>query len=332
MKLYEYEGTKVVTVENLEMYVTDPKSLETIKNNFPKWLKNIGLTYMKISSPDSKKYGQKKWFNYARGLCLFPIDNIMAVLDSNHNFLTKVFDIKTFKKDIAKGEVRALPKEITEKNWREQKQNLNSSKKTKSKTSIDKTSNKTSDKTEPIAPIDNSGLTETKNAAMQSTIAVDEVYAMIDRMSELYQNSNNELKEKIDELSNKVETLINELTELKNSNPVQTNEIDPSVLILKYDASYEEWKKGINKALDIILKAKPDWTKDSILSAAYKRLRSQYGIVWEQEAKEFKEEYGRGPVNTRELCWWMETNKPIYKNLLVGKLNTMYSEVKRGLA
>ena len=54
-------------------------------------------------------------------------------------------------------------------------------------------------------------------------------------------------------------------------------------------------------------------------------LKRQYGTVWEQEKKEFTNDFKRGPVNTMELEWWIEKKKPSYRNLLIGKLNTIYS-------
>lgn len=327
MKLYEYEGAKVVTLENVEMYVTEPKLLESIKNNIPKW---VGTDkYIKIPHPDSIKYGQKKYFNYARGICLFTIDDIQSIIHNHFDYFSKIFDIEAFTNDIAKGEIRAIPDEVANKNWRKEKKD---SKLTEKDKKVKQESVKKIVEIEPIAPTKESKPIQMENTFTQSMVAVDEVYAMIDRMSELYQKSNNELKDKISELLDKVETLTNDIIELKKQNPIAEKESDPSILIIKYDASYEEWKKNINRAIDIILKSKPEWNRNTVLSTAYDRLRSQYGIVWEQEAKEFREEYGRGPVNTRELCWWMESTKPNYKNLLIGKLNTIYSEVKRGLA
>lgn len=281
MKLYEYDGRKVITLENIEEYIINDKSKELVKNRIYMWLKGKG-TLLDVKT--AKKYGQKKKFNYARGLWVFNLDDAKNIICSREDYYKGRFDVKAFKNDIEKGVIRCLG----------------------------------SNKEEKV-------IVEESPKQMQM-MPFDEVYALMDRMAEIYQKSNNELKAKVEELINKV----NELTENKEiPQPAENNE---TVLILKQDATYDEWQKIINRALDLIMKEKPEWTKSDILHVAYNRLKTQYGVVWEQESKEFKEEYGRGPINTRELCWWMETTKPTYKNLLIGKLNTIYSEAKRGIA
>lgn len=305
MKLFEYNGAKVVTLENIEEYILDRDQVDNIKNHMYKWLKKGKGTL--LSCKKASQYGQKKNFNYARGLWVFDIETAKRTVTDHADYYQGKFDIRAFKSDIDRGIVRRLNEKVRNKPKALPKRRVVALAKKPTVTEI-------------VAPM------ECENQSMP----FDEVYALIDRMAEVYQQNINELKDDIKHLVDKVDVLSEKLEEKETQAEPQVN-AEPSVLILKEDSSYDEWKKIVNHALDCIIKVNPDLAKSDILHNAYDRIRTQYGVVWEQEAKEFKADYGRSPVNTRELCWWMETNKPTYKNLLIGKLNTMYSEAKRSL-
>lgn len=315
MKVFEYNGTKVITVENINEYITNDKSRETIKNDIPSW---IGTEkYFKIPHPESVKYGQKKRFNYARGINLYPIDEILRILSEKKKYLEGKFDIDALTEDLSKGEVRELNAEEANKNWR-----------------LEKKKEKAKEKT-ALVKIKEDKEVEKPKQETALPISFDDVYALIDRMNEntirVLTENNKVLSDRIDELSKKVDELT-EIIKNKADEITKTESVFESPLILKENSTYEEWVRVVKRAIKLIIEKAPEKTESNILHEAYDRLRSQYGIVWEQEAKEFKEDCGRGPVNTRELCWWMENNKPSCKNLLIAKLNTMYSEVRRGVA
>ena len=94
--------------------------------------------------------------------------------------------------------------------------------------------------------------------------------------------------------------------------------------------SYTEFKRQVNKACESIVAFHIPKYKDknSILHEAYSRIRNEYGIVYEQEKKEYYNDTGKSPTSTLELQWYIEQTKPACKNLLLCKLNTIYKEVK----
>lgn len=86
---------------------------------------------------------------------------------------------------------------------------------------------------------------------------------------------------------------------------------------------YEVFKKEIRDLANAVLVKNNKYkSTNDVLSAAYKSLRDRYGIVWEQEEKEFYEEVGRKPESTIELQWWIE-HKPYYQDLLKNRLIDM---------
>lgn len=339
MKLQEYKGRKVVTLEVIEMYVTSNEEavVEHVKSGFYRWLKNKAV---KLSMTEAREYGQKKNFNYSRGIMLFDIQDVFNAIADNGKYLAGDFDFTAFAQDIGREEVRALPEEIANKDWRRGKKDAKPEAKPiikKHIMTVDKTNTKST-----VTPMLTSQMKIEDPEPVQTTVSIDEVYAMLDTQAELHAAEIAQMKEQVNFLIktstvvlDKMQEVLNKLNETKQtetSEPETKTETEPSILILKEDATFKEWGKIVDNAVALILKVKPDWTKSSVLSSAYDRLRAQYGIVWEQEAKEFKEAMGRGPISTRELCWWIESNKKNYKNLLIGKLNTIYSEAKRQAA
>lgn len=90
------------------------------------------------------------------------------------------------------------------------------------------------------------------------------------------------------------------------------------------DYSFRQFKKkATEKANEIISKKAKYKTTNEVYSDVYKLLRAEYGIVWEQEKKEFVEVNGYQPASTLQLCYWIEANKPTYHNLFFSKLDTL---------
>lgn len=63
-----------------------------------------------------------------------------------------------------------------------------------------------------------------------------------------------------------------------------------------------------------------------MLGLAYKYMTKNYGVVWEQEEKEFREANGYRPYSTTQLAFWIELTKPSYKNLVSSCLDTVLKE------
>lgn len=90
------------------------------------------------------------------------------------------------------------------------------------------------------------------------------------------------------------------------------------------DYSFRQFKKkATEKANEIIAKKAKYKSTNEVYSDVYKLLRAEYGIVWEQEKKEFVEVNGYQPASTLQLCYWIEANKPTYHNLFFSKLDTL---------
>ena len=87
---------------------------------------------------------------------------------------------------------------------------------------------------------------------------------------------------------------------------------------------FSNFKSNINRLCKKVLEVNSDYkTQNEVLSDAYALLRKEYGVVWEQEKKDFVSVNGRAPVSTLELEFWIESTKPAHENLLSGKIDTL---------
>ena len=311
MDLFDYNGEKVITTENISEYKIEQDIIKHIKDQIYKTLKNETSIYLRHN--EAKKYGQIKNFNYSRGMWLYSVKNVKEILSNNPTSLSRVIDVDSLLADINNGVIRRMSEDRRNKPKSIPNKKADDNKTTNEKEIVN---------TKPTV----------NEVELNSQIPIDEVYAFIDRLDEIHQKSNNQLissvtnlMEKVELLTNKVEELTKKLEESKNES---ISKSEQSILIMKEDSTYDEWKKNIKRAVKLISDV-DGRTENEILHEAYDRLRSQYTIVWEQETKEFREDFGRGPINTMELCWWLETKKKVHKNLLIGKLNTIYSDAKR---
>ena len=90
------------------------------------------------------------------------------------------------------------------------------------------------------------------------------------------------------------------------------------------DYNFRQFKKtATEKANMVMSKHKTYKSTNSVWSDAYKLLRAEYGVVWEQEKKDFIDVNGYPPASTLQLCYWIEANKPAYHNLFLTKLDTL---------
>ena len=103
--------------------------------------------------------------------------------------------------------------------------------------------------------------------------------------------------------------------EKKDEKPAVKKQLDISAYVL--------WKSRINQ---VCREAKEDTGK--MLSLTYKYMTKNYGIVWDQEAKEFAEDFGYRPHSTSQLAYWLGISKPACKNLVMSCLDTIIKERK----
>lgn len=309
MKIGTYNGQPVVSSEEFRNYLKTEKDSERLRTFLSSDYFARDIDYVHVPPKEARVYGTNKKYNYPQGLNLFLLDSLPKV---EHCDKAQILDMRRMMLDARIIKATHNPNPVN-KNL-DTDLNLNKG-----------------------------------NPTVQ--MPFDQLFAMVDTQMEkqaafikCLQESNERLVDEISRLTGAVDSLMQVLTttsvtikspqsesEILNV-PALSESVFDVPLIIKEDTSYEEWKKAINHALDLIIRDGNDVTRSSILHDAYDRIRAQYGIVWEQEAKEFKTEFERGPVNTKELCWWMETRKSTYKNLLIDKLNTIYSEIRRGKA
>lgn len=91
---------------------------------------------------------------------------------------------------------------------------------------------------------------------------------------------------------------------------------------IKTGTEYAEWKSAL-------IKTCRDMGKDEgkMLSLTFKRMTKVYGIVWDQVKKDYKAINGYYPRSTTQMAYWLETSKPVYKNIVSSCLDTVLKEV-----
>lgn len=102
--------------------------------------------------------------------------------------------------------------------------------------------------------------------------------------------------------------------------------MDKESVIAEYKLN--EWKSNVYSIINDILKESDELgtTTRDILREAYNYLTNTYGIVWEQDRKEYKEKYNigdRGNVPTIDLCYEK------YSDLLVSVLEKVLQQFRK---
>ncbi len=102
--------------------------------------------------------------------------------------------------------------------------------------------------------------------------------------------------------------------------------VDTESVIAEYKLN--EWKSNVYSIIDDILKESDELgtTTRDILKETYRYLTNTYGIVWEQDRKEYKEKYNigeRGNVPTIDLCY------DKYPDLLVNSLEKLLRQFRK---
>lgn len=102
--------------------------------------------------------------------------------------------------------------------------------------------------------------------------------------------------------------------------------VDTESVIAEYKLN--EWKSNVYSIINDILKESDELgtTTRDILKETYRYLTNTYGIVWEQDRKEYKEKYNigeRGNVPTIDLCY------DKYPDLLVNSLEKLLRQFRK---
>ena len=94
-------------------------------------------------------------------------------------------------------------------------------------------------------------------------------------------------------------------------------------------SDYSAWRKEINELANKVYNdSVPGTFKDrnAVLSLAYKKLQSEYGVCWDQSKRDYYNTNGCMNKDTLELEYFIEQSNPNCKNMLRAKLNTIYKE------
>lgn len=95
-------------------------------------------------------------------------------------------------------------------------------------------------------------------------------------------------------------------------------------------SEYQKYCELINEPLQEIVRINPFYdNRNAVLSTAYRSLRNEYGICYEQYQKEYFSEMQRKPRNMLDLFCWMEKKNPAMKNILRSRLETMLENSRK---
>lgn len=147
-----------------------------------------------------------------------------------------------------------------------------------------------------------------------------DISKMFERVMDLQMKQLEAEREANKELREMLKTAIDALNDVAGRDTAALSEIT----IEAVNDDFRLWKQNVLRCANKVISLNKDFkSTNSVLSEAYKLLRNQYGVVWEQEKKDFLDKNGRSPVSTLELQYWIEATKPQNKNLLIAKLDTL---------
>lgn len=129
-----------------------------------------------------------------------------------------------------------------------------------------------------------------------------------------------ELNEKIDKLYFDMGKLANILMSNKGENIVSIDMPKSinhgSVLEVLENSAVTEWKKKIYSMIDRLIDTGKCRERSECLQYIYKYMNKNYGIVWDQEMKEYAIQNGKKP-STIDLTYNNETYRSIFESILV---------------
>ena len=135
-----------------------------------------------------------------------------------------------------------------------------------------------------------------------------------------YSGKFQELNEKIDKLYSDMGKLANILLSTKSENKIAFD-IPESINHGKFlevleHSEVTEWKKKIYSMIDRLIDAGKCKERSECLQYIYKYMNKNYGIVWDQEVKEYTIQNGKKP-STIDLTYNNETYRSIFESILV---------------
>ena len=81
MKIFEYKGKQVITMEVIDGYIYDKQIKKNIATRVPKQIGN----FIHLPCNEAVKYGLRN-FNYARGINLYSADTIISMFNKHREY------------------------------------------------------------------------------------------------------------------------------------------------------------------------------------------------------------------------------------------------------
>lgn len=135
-----------------------------------------------------------------------------------------------------------------------------------------------------------------------------------------YNGNFQELNEKIDKLYSDIGKLANILLDKRENHPtpidVPKSVNHENLLEVLEHSEITEWKKKIYSMIDKLIYAGKCKERSECLQYIYKYMNKNYGIVWDQEIKEYAIQNGKKP-STIDLTYNNETYRSIFESILV---------------
>lgn len=142
---------------------------------------------------------------------------------------------------------------------------------------------------------------------------------------------------RLDEINNKVDKLYAEMgkfaaammsmnqnpMKLNNENPVKKEDEKP---LSSAELEYMNWKKKTNELIDFLEKSSKFLDRNSVLKHLYGYINESYGIVWDQEKKEYKRRHPNiSKVSTFDVIYDDEQLRSIF-DCALGDLYEKYKD------
>lgn len=144
--------------------------------------------------------------------------------------------------------------------------------------------------------------------------------------------------DRLDEINNKVDKLYAEMgkfatammsekqqnsMKLNNKNPVKKEDEKP---LSSAELEYMNWKKKTNELIDFLEKSSKFLDRNSVLKHLYGYINESYGIVWDQEKKEYKRRHPNiSKVSTFDVIYDDEQLRSIF-DCALGDLYEKYKD------
>lgn len=147
-----------------------------------------------------------------------------------------------------------------------------------------------------------------------------------------------DIDHKLDELQKNMEEIWNLLDEMRSDlrkdrqKSVKKKHTKQKNKIIVVD-NRSRWKKEIYKQTKILINVESPFKKRAdVLHYIYNYMRKNYGIVWEQDIKEYKEHYGlEYKPKTIDVIYSNKMYKSIFESVLLDMIANISSNTNHGL-